>query len=205
MTFQNYCQPLCLFGATKKKNLKETKSLALRAYNKYTVWRGTKDIDIYGERLGNSTIFSPLHVIVSFQLFSLFFFWRSCKIVQWFNLTKVVLCCWEVKVLDTRLEALYSLSNVFYLAPQVGHYLSLETFPTFLPLSFWSFLKCLFPSPILKLWRHLSIGPSSKSLFLIFASLCSLLGHHTALWYLYLSLVSFLSFSYSTPICIFII
>lgn len=42
MTFQNYCQPLCLFGATKKKNLKETKSLALRAYNKYTVWRGTK-------------------------------------------------------------------------------------------------------------------------------------------------------------------
>lgn len=113
----------------KKKNLKETKSLALRAYNKYTVWRGTKDIDIYGERLGNSTIFSPLHVIVSFQLFSLFFFWRSCKIVQWFNLTKVVLCCWEVKVLDTRLEALYSLSNVFYLAPQVGHYLSLETIP----------------------------------------------------------------------------
>lgn len=30
--------------------------------------------------------------------------------MQWFNLTKVVLCCWEVNVLDTKLEVLFLLS-----------------------------------------------------------------------------------------------
>lgn len=29
--------------------------------------------------------------------------------MQWFNLTKVVLCCWEVNVLDTRLGVLFLL------------------------------------------------------------------------------------------------
>lgn len=29
--------------------------------------------------------------------------------MQWFNLTKVVLCCWEVNILDTRLGVLFLL------------------------------------------------------------------------------------------------
>lgn len=32
--------------------------------------------------------------------------------MQWFNLTKVVLCCWEVNVLDTRLSVLFLLTSL---------------------------------------------------------------------------------------------
>lgn len=32
--------------------------------------------------------------------------------MQWFNLTKVVLCCWEVNVLDTRLGVLFLLTSL---------------------------------------------------------------------------------------------
>lgn len=73
MTFQNL-----LFGTVsiwcyknKQKKLKETKSLAVRAYNTQC-GDEPRIVYIYGERLGSS-IFSPLHVIMSFQLFSIFF------------------------------------------------------------------------------------------------------------------------------------
>lgn len=38
---------------------------------------------------------------------------KSCKVVQWFNLTKVGWCCWEVKILNTKLEMLSLLANGF--------------------------------------------------------------------------------------------
>lgn len=110
MTFQNYVL-LATVSIWCYKNWKKHPSV--RAYNTYTVWRWTKDFSRPWRRIGAVVPFSyHCMCILSFQLFS-FFFWKSCKIVQWFNLTKVVLCCWEVKVLDTRLAVLFSLSNDF--------------------------------------------------------------------------------------------
>lgn len=102
-----YCQPLCLSGATKNRKNKNPWS---KGFYIHSAEMNQRCFIFIGKDWPIVPFFPvALHVHRVFPIVSLFL-QKSCKIVQWFNLTKVVLCCWEVNVLDTRLDVLFLLT-----------------------------------------------------------------------------------------------